>query len=186
MAFITTNGRYEYWDGTARQPMAGGGASTTADHNHTATAGDGGPLTNPLFDGYEEHLPITPPTAPTVAGRQRHYLRSTDSLPVHRDAAGVDYPASLMPARRHLTATATWDPPTIPNGGADSVDVTCAGAQLGDCVMMGFSSVLPAGVMFGQPHVISNNVVRCPLLNASGQNQDVASGTVRVTVLGYS
>ncbi len=187
-AFITdlVPPRYQIFDGTSRVDWGGtSGGGAPADHNHTG-AGDGGALTNTVFDGYEEHRPIAAPAAPGTAGYQRHYLRTSDGLPLYRDNAGVDYPGSLQPARRHLTGTVSYDPPNLAHGGWDTVDVTCAGAQVGDCVIMGFSTVLPAGVTFAQPAVLSTNVVRCTIENKSGTNQDVGSGTVRVTVLGYS
>ncbi len=188
-AFITnaTPPRYEYYDGTSRVPFGAAASGAPADHNHTATAGDGGPLTNTLFDGYEDHAPLAAPAAPTTAGYQRHYHRTSDSLPLYRDTAGVDYPGSLQPARRHLRATTSYDPPNLAHGAWDTVDVTCAGAVVGDNVLsISFSVPLPAGMAFMQPSVFSTNVVRGTLVNMSGTNQDVGAGTVSVCVLGYS
>jgi len=73
---------------------------STADHDHTATAGDGGVLTNDEHDGYSEYLELgSPPTAPDPnklriyaldkAGVSTLYLRRDDGSIVELPTIGT-------------------------------------------------------------------------------------------------
>ena len=79
-----------------------------------------------------------------------------------------------------LTASATYDPPSLLIGASTFTDVAVTGAALGDYVSVSFS-VNPDGVIFSG-YVRVANSVRVYLNNLSGSTRDLASGTLRVKV----
>lgn len=82
------------------------------------------------------------------------------------------------PIVRHLSGTAAWAPPALAAGAAASADVPVAGAEPGQTVAVGFSSPLPAGVLFSGV-VSAPGVVTLTLFNATGQPLQPRPGTAR-------
>jgi hypothetical protein len=80
-----------------------------------------------------------------------------------------------------LEASVIYDPPSLAVGDGVTTNVTVTGAALGDPIAVGFSVALPIG-MFMTAAVISSNTVRVTLFNFSTAVQDLAEGTLRVTV----
>lgn len=79
-----------------------------------------------------------------------------------------------------LSASATWDPPSIANGASSATSLTVGGAVVGDMVSASFSNALGGLSLTAQ--VSAPDAVEVRLSNASGGAVDLASGTVRVTV----
>jgi hypothetical protein len=89
---------------------------------------------------------------------------------------------SGTPILKVLSATATWDPPSTATGAlSTATTVTLTGAALGDNVKASFSLALPDGCYL-VAQVSATNTVKVQLANFSGSTQDLASGTLRVTV----
>ena len=80
-----------------------------------------------------------------------------------------------------LSASTTWDPPSIANGASTATTLTVGGAALGDAVVASFSNALGGLVLGAQ--VSAANAVEVRLINNSGGAVDLASGTLRVQVL---
>jgi len=86
-----------------------------------------------------------------------------------------------------LTESTTWDPPSLADGTGATITITVTGAAVGDPVLVDFTSLnAVTGAVYIRAFVDSTNTVRVRLNNASGSNQDLASGTVSVWVLSQS
>lgn len=106
-------------------------------------------------------------------------------------ASVTDYLAALDKALRrifsdilyrvNLTATKTWDPPSLSNGSQTSTTVTVTGAAVGDPAIAGLSSINAAG-WFLSANVTSANTVTVTLMNHTGGTVDLGSGTLTVIV----
>lgn len=94
----------------------------------------------------------------------------------------LEYFFSELLNRINLTGTATWNPTIINNGAQASTTVTVTGAAIGDPAIAGFSSVTAAGWIISAS-VTSANTVTVTLMNHTGGNVDLASGTVTVIVM---
>ena len=79
------------------------------------------------------------------------------------------------------SVTATWDPASIANGATEDVDVTYAGATLGDYVLASFSLDVAGLELSAQ--VTATNTVTATLANSTGAAVNLASGTLKVLVL---
>jgi hypothetical protein len=105
-----------YWPMLALCSGPTGGPAALTDHNHTATAGDGGDLDAPVIDGYaiwnEEAAPSTPAVT-TVA-----VYAKGDGLMYSKDDAGVE---TLMSG-----GTASGIPATILDAKGDIIAATAA------------------------------------------------------------
>lgn len=95
---------------------------------------------------------------------------------------GLQMNSGTRAIRTILGATATWDPANLANGATDSTTVTVTGAAKGNTVLVAHENVNAAG-LFLTGTVASTNMVNVTLLNQSGGPVDVASGTLRVTVI---
>ncbi len=84
-------------------------------------------------------------------------------------------------ASTKLTASANWDPPSMVDDGVASTTLTVAGAVIGDPVVAGFTSAVPAGAILSA-QVTAPNTVTVSLLNRTGAGIDLVSGSVRVEV----
>lgn len=82
----------------------------------------------------------------------------------------------------YLSATKTWDPPSLANGAGADTTVTVAGAAVGDLCVVGFSSIAAAGWLLSAS-VTAANTVAVTLYRAYGGTSDLGSGTLRVGVL---
>lgn len=82
---------------------------------------------------------------------------------------------------RFLSATASWDPSSIPTGSGTTTTLTVTGAALGDTVNVGFNQPVP-GLVTLSGAVTSSDTVTVTLLNMSGAPVDLASGTLRADV----
>jgi hypothetical protein len=83
--------------------------------------------------------------------------------------------------RRNLYGSKTWDPVSISDGAATSVDVTVTGAVIGNfCVAQ--LTTLTADDVTISAHVTATNTVRVVIVNHTGGALDVSSGTVSVSV----
>jgi parallel beta-helix repeat protein len=84
---------------------------------------------------------------------------------------------------RVTTGTVAWDPPSLADGATASTTVT-ATALMGDSAISAFSLAIPAGAML-TASVTATNTVTVTLQNKTGGVLDLASGTLRVTVLAF-
>lgn len=106
------------------------------------------------------------------------------------DTTGVvDFPQGLSAGAgaavtKTITATATWDPPSLANGGFAVNNMTVSGAVVGDICMVSFTNSLATG-NFLSCFVEAANAVRVVLHNETGGGFDLASGTVRVALLRF-
>lgn len=80
----------------------------------------------------------------------------------------------------YLSATATWNPPSIANGASAATTISVPGAAVGDMVMASFS--VPLGGLLMGAQISAANTAEVRLVNASGGAVDLASGTVSLTV----
>jgi hypothetical protein len=88
------------------------------------------------------------------------------------------------PGMTMLTRTATWgpQPADLPTGLSPTTTVSVNGAEVGDPVVVGFSSITSAGMpVYGQ--VTSQNTVAVTFTNHTGGTQHVGTGTLTVVVL---
>lgn len=84
--------------------------------------------------------------------------------------------------KQMLTGTATWDPGSIADGATANTTITVTGCAVGDLVLMSHDKLTVGNVvLFGT--VSSANTVYVTLVNHSGGNYDLASGTLRATVI---
>jgi hypothetical protein len=79
-----------------------------------------------------------------------------------------------------LSASATWDPPSVANGASTATTISVPSAALGDTVNASFSVALGGLALVAQ--VSATDTVEVRLINNSGGAADLASGTVRVQV----
>jgi hypothetical protein len=79
-----------------------------------------------------------------------------------------------------LSASATWDPPSVANGASTATTISVPGASLGNTVNASFSLALGGLALAAQ--VSATDTVEVRLINNSGGAVDLASGTVRVQV----
>jgi hypothetical protein len=80
-----------------------------------------------------------------------------------------------------FTGSDTWNPGFLANLGVATKNVTATGASVGDVANASLSSI--AGGYILSALVTSTNTVTVTLMNVTGANQTVASGTVRVAVI---
>ena len=85
---------------------------------------------------------------------------------------------------QHLSATATWDPPSLNNGAVTSTTITVTGAGLGDIVNASHNQIGSNNVIVSA-HVQAADTVRVVLRNDSGGTLNITSGTLRVNVWKY-
>ncbi|MDR3632792.1 MAG: glycosyl hydrolase family 28-related protein [Isosphaeraceae bacterium] len=82
------------------------------------------------------------------------------------------------PIVRHLSATAAWQPPEVPQGATAGTTLTVAGAKPGDTVAVGFSQGIPVGVLLVGA-VSAPDTVAITLWNQTGRSLRLAPGTLR-------
>lgn len=80
-----------------------------------------------------------------------------------------------------FNASVTYDPPSVSANSATSTDVTLASAQLGDMVMVSFSTSLGGMYLVGSISVAGQ--VHVEFRNPTSSAIDLASGTLRVSVI---
>jgi len=83
-----------------------------------------------------------------------------------------------------LTASVTYDPPSLGAGVQTTTTLNVTGAALGDTVSVGFSQSLVGIQMTG--YVSSAGVVTVVLRNGTAGTIDLASGTLRADVWKHS
>lgn len=85
------------------------------------------------------------------------------------------------PVAKHLSATATYDPPNVTSGSQTSTTITVTGAAVGDVANCGHSTIT-ADLWQIACYVSAADTVRVVLKNHSGGAIDAASGTLRADV----
>jgi len=85
------------------------------------------------------------------------------------------------PVAKHLSATATYDPPSVSSGSQTSTTITVTGAAVGDTANCGHSTIT-ADLWQISCYVSATDTVRVVLKNHSGGAIDAASGTLRADV----
>jgi hypothetical protein len=80
-----------------------------------------------------------------------------------------------------MRASATYDPPSISAGASATTTVTVTGAIMGQYAIASFSNSLASLTLTA--YVSAANTVTCVFHNPTGSPVDLASGTLRVTVL---
>lgn len=102
--------------------------------------------------------------------------------------ANVDGTFSIgdgAPISAVLSATTTWDPGSLADGAVASTNVTCTGATILNCVAMAsFSPIVGSGWIISAS-VTGDNTVTVTILNKTTITADLASGTLRVTVIKF-
>lgn len=86
-------------------------------------------------------------------------------------------------ANPFIYGSTTWNPASIASGAGTGITFAVSGVQLGDQVIGISHSQIGVVGMYMSGVVSSAGNVDVTLINASGSTQDVASGTLRVTVL---
>jgi hypothetical protein len=92
--------------------------------------------------------------------------------------SGVVIGSSGAQISRFLSATTTWDPPSIATGAATTTTITVTNSALGDTASASFSLALPDNVTIAAS-VSAANTIKVTITNLSGGTVDLASGTLR-------
>jgi hypothetical protein len=82
---------------------------------------------------------------------------------------------------RYLTGTKTFDFPNVADGAVTTTTVTVTNAAVGDLVLVGHSTAIPAGCILSGA-VTSTSTVTVTLTNHSGGAVNLDSGTLRASV----
>lgn len=82
--------------------------------------------------------------------------------------------------RRILTASTTWDPPSLATATQQSTSFTLSGANLGNAAQVSFTNALSGTRMWAE--VTAANTITVYHRNDTGGTVDLASGTLRVYV----
>lgn len=85
------------------------------------------------------------------------------------------------PVAKHLSATATYDPPSVSAGSQTSTTITVTGAAVGDTASCGHTTIT-ADLWMLSCYVSAADTVRVVLNNRSGGAIDAGSGTLRADV----
>jgi hypothetical protein len=80
-----------------------------------------------------------------------------------------------------LGGTASWNPAPLTNGAVATTTISVSGANVGDPVKAGFTSITATGWSL-RAHVLSPGVVTVELTNNTGGTVDLPSGTLTVLV----
>lgn len=110
--------------------------------------------------GTDEDVEVTNPGGGTLSGTQ---------IGIHSFAVGL------------LATTDTWNPGSITAGSYEDVDVTVAGAEVNDFVMVSLSSMLTNAMMISG-HVSAADTVTVVLFNPTASPVNLLSGTLNVLV----
>jgi hypothetical protein len=81
----------------------------------------------------------------------------------------------------HISGTAPWDPPSIANSASTSFSFSVPGADVGDTVLVGLSSDVPAKALLTGA-VTATGTVTVTLLNTTGASINLPASTVRAEV----
>ena len=81
----------------------------------------------------------------------------------------------------HISGTAPWDPPGIANSASTSFSFSVPGADVGDTVLVGLSSDVPAKALLTGA-VTATGTVTVTLLNTTGASINLPASTVRAEV----
>ena len=81
----------------------------------------------------------------------------------------------------HISGTASWDPPSIANSASTSFSFSVPGAEVGDTVLVGLSSAVPAKALLTGA-VTASGTVTVTLLNTTGISINLPASTVRAEV----
>jgi hypothetical protein len=81
----------------------------------------------------------------------------------------------------HRSGTAPWDPPSMANSASTSFSFSVPGADVGDTVLVGLSSDVPAKALLTGA-VTATGTVTVTLLNTSGASINLPASTVRAEV----
>lgn len=85
------------------------------------------------------------------------------------------------PVTRTLSATATLDFPSISAAGTEVLTVSCPGALVNDCVVIGLPATVNAGVVF-DARVSSGGTITLRASNITAAPIDPASATYKFVV----
>lgn len=83
---------------------------------------------------------------------------------------------------KYLSATKTYDIPSLADGAVDSTTVTVLGAETGDLAIASMTSITSQDIQI-TAHVQSSDTVRVLFKNVSGSAIDPGSGTLRVGII---
>jgi hypothetical protein len=81
----------------------------------------------------------------------------------------------------HISGTAPWDPPSMANSASTSFSFSVPGADVGDTVLVGLSSDVPAKALLTGA-VTATGTVAVTLLNTTGASINLPASTVRAEV----
>lgn len=86
---------------------------------------------------------------------------------------------------KHLTGTASWNPPSLTDGSVATTTVTVTGASVGNNCNVGFSTNGVIGGINTGCQISAANTALITYDNESGVTQDNATGTLTVGVWQY-
>jgi hypothetical protein len=152
--------------------------SATADALDIAVAGDSTYHFGIRGDGY---IKWGAGTAGTDTYLYRAGVGSLKTDGLFTAAGGVVIGSGGAQISRFLSATTTWDPPSVATGAAITTTITVTNAALGDTAAASFSLALPDNVTIAASVSVANTV-KVTIVNLSGGAVDLASGTLRADV----
>lgn len=103
---------------------------------------------------------------------------------IPKGTGGIAIGSGGTPIAKVLSATTTWDPADIATGAVTTTTVTVTGAAVGDPVFVGLTTLTTEdALLVGK--VSAADTVEVVLLNHTGANMNLASGTLRAVVFKF-
>ncbi|HEX8642025.1 MAG TPA: hypothetical protein VF704_12845 [Allosphingosinicella sp.] len=99
---------------------------------------------------------------------------------VYYNAAGA-YEVAVISGKAGLSASKTWDPPSLAPGAAASTTLTLTGAALGDGINVSFNKALQGLQLTGS--VSAADTVEAVLSNSTAATINLASGTLKAAIV---
>lgn len=133
-------------------------------------------ITNALTQNV--HASFNQASGNVAADQIRDFSANSNYFSMYRDF-------TVSNTYRFLENTATWDPPNLVDGDIASTTISFASvgeAAVGNLVIVSFNVALPAGAILTGA-VTASNTVTVTLLNETGADLDLGSGTLRVIVI---
>ena len=118
-------------------------------------------------------------TAHLQMGNYHLWFDSTGKLRYKTSQPASDTDGTIV--NNELSASATYDPPSLTTGSGATTTLAVATAALGDFVLVSFSNDLQGILVTG--YVSSAGTVSVRFQNQTGGTIDLASGTLRVRVI---
>ena len=134
--------------------------------------------------------------APIASVLGNHFRANDAGNPIAKDVEATAYGAIRIAGNVHTNVTTmraqiasafshteTWDPSSIAAGAFTSLTATVPGAVVGDHVLVTHSGLGAVSGVQMSGAVTAADTVKVTACSSSGAGQDIASGTVRITLL---